>query len=328
MMNKLIALCLTLCLSLSAIAQSDGQALPSRGDEALIVLNAQELEQSLKQLAEALRQEQRVAKQTSSHGSSSTLRLQLLLHLLQQAKQAPVLTPKQGVSQPIVLPAPVQRVEDNDERLKRIEDMLLLLAAKQGVNSTSKAQPIINKRSKPSKDKERIAELEAQLATLLAGQTGRDTLLRVDTVYRTDTVRITEAASVPALQIQPTATIVQRDTLYKERTKVEVADFKRSIYFGVGKSVLDARSLRTMQEVLSFLQKYPTAKVAILGFASPEGNAERNRALAEKRMQSAVEYLQAAGIHSQVETFVGGVDDKARNPQLARRVDIVLVGTN
>lgn len=319
-MNKLIALCFTLCLSLSAFAQSDGQALPKGEGEELIVVDADDLEQSLKRLAQALRTEQRTANIKASKSQSNTLRLQLLLHLLQQSKQTPVISLNQQ-GQPIVLPQlpssphKQQRVEDYSDRLERIETMLLILLNKQGTTATT-TQPIINKRTKQGNQQQRIAELEAQLATLLARKPQSDTVTLVDTVRVVETI---------TNNLQSPQVIVQRDTLYKEVNKVEAVDFKRSIYFALGKSTLDARSQKTMQEVRNFLKKFPEAKVAILGFASPDGNAERNRQLAERRMESAVQYLVRSGIQSQIETYVGGVDEKAPNHQLARRVDIILV---
>lgn len=327
-MKKLIALCLTFALSLSAFAQSEsGQRTTTSttlGADDLIVVDRDDLEASLRLLAERLSQRERAVGSATNKVQTNNLRLMLLLQLLNARQQV--------VSQPASVShiyqseskTPVVQVEDNKSQLDRIESMLLMSLGRNN-NTRPTATPIIRQpatkgKATSSNDSERIARLEAQVAELLAAQR------KVDTVYMPSMGEVSQALSgklVDPIVVSRVDTVYRVDTL--DRTRTELADFKRSVFFAVAKSHLDNRSMKTLTEVVRFLSKYPNARVRIVGFASPEGNPERNKQLAEQRMQAVEQALRHAGVRSQVVTEVGGIDEGTANYALARRVDILLI---
>ncbi|GET44814.1 OmpA family protein [Capnocytophaga felis] len=63
------------------------------------------------------------------------------------------------------------------------------------------------------------------------------------------------------------------------------------ITFGLGKSTVDASQLPNVERIATYLKKYPNSRVVIKGFASPEGNEEKNIALANARAESVKKVL-------------------------------------
>ncbi|GJQ06619.1 hypothetical protein CAPN010_07770 [Capnocytophaga cynodegmi] len=63
------------------------------------------------------------------------------------------------------------------------------------------------------------------------------------------------------------------------------------VTFGVGKSTVDASQLPNVERIATYLKKYPNSRVVIKGFASPEGNEEKNIALANARAESVKKVL-------------------------------------
>ena len=58
------------------------------------------------------------------------------------------------------------------------------------------------------------------------------------------------------------------------------------VTFRVGKSTIDASQLPNVERIASYLNKYRNAKVSIKGYASPEGNLEKNKQLATARAEA------------------------------------------
>ncbi|MDO4781635.1 MAG: OmpA family protein [Capnocytophaga felis] len=63
------------------------------------------------------------------------------------------------------------------------------------------------------------------------------------------------------------------------------------VTFGLGKSTVDASQLPNVERIATYLKKYPNSRVVIKGFASPEGNEEKNIALANARAESVKKVL-------------------------------------
>lgn len=350
-MNKLFALFLSFGISVSAFSQSAdrGTANPTAkatADEELIEIDRDNLERALNELSKALQKER---PSSSADLRTTLLRQQLLLHLLASRTQTPVV---QGGGDSHYYAAPQQptrmpSTESYDARLDRIETMLMLLLNQRVEASTANNRTIIRRKNKTSAepldakielmsastqaDNDRLVRLEEQLSHLLAQKQNH----RVDTVYRIDTVHVhridTVRDEMMQMDLQAPQVVSLTDTVRIVEHKVDtvsvidVSDFKRSIYFAVASSKLDASSHKTLLEVVDFLRQHPQAKVRVLGFASSDGNAKRNEQLAAQRMQAAVTFIKEAGVTNQIETFAGGIDRQVRNYQLARRVDITLV---
>lgn len=58
------------------------------------------------------------------------------------------------------------------------------------------------------------------------------------------------------------------------------------VTFRVAKSTIDASQLPNVERIASYLNKYSNAKVSIKGYASPEGNLEKNKQLATARAEA------------------------------------------
>lgn len=348
-MNKLCALLLCLGLSVHVFAQSaDGGTTRSvaEADQELIEINQEDLERVLRELALTL------GKQSATQGTAQTnpLRQQLLLSLLASRGQAA--TVQGGNHTHYVAPQSASRAHDTESyeaRLERIETMLLLLLNQRAEGATSTGKTIIRRNSKgapldtqiqllgssSSADRERIAHLEEQLSRLLQEKRAHH---QVDTIYRVDTVRIYPMETLRApqpLEIQPKTSVVMPLPITADTVRVvehrvdtvsvvDVADFKRSVYFAIGKYKLDTSASKTLQEVVAFLKQHPQAKIRVVGFASSDGSAQRNALLAQRRMQVAVASLREAGVTNQIVTETGGIDRQTSNYHLARRVDILL----
>ena len=64
-----------------------------------------------------------------------------------------------------------------------------------------------------------------------------------------------------------------------EARPVQVVEFRQ------GKSVIDAAQYASIEMVAKYMKNHKDAKVKVLGYASPEGNAELNQKLSEKRAE-------------------------------------------
>ncbi|EKY17425.1 OmpA family protein [Capnocytophaga sp. oral taxon 324] len=58
------------------------------------------------------------------------------------------------------------------------------------------------------------------------------------------------------------------------------------VTFRVAKTTIDASQLPNVERIASYLKKHPDAKVTIKGYASPEGNLEKNKQLADARAKA------------------------------------------
>ena len=58
------------------------------------------------------------------------------------------------------------------------------------------------------------------------------------------------------------------------------------VTFRVGRSTIDASQLPNVERIASYLNKYRNAKVVIKGYASPEGDLEKNKKLATARAEA------------------------------------------
>ena len=68
------------------------------------------------------------------------------------------------------------------------------------------------------------------------------------------------------------------------------------VQFGLNSSTLQADALRTLTAALKALNDTPSMRLQIEGYASPEGRAEYNKALSERRARAVRNYLTSRGI--------------------------------
>lgn len=78
----------------------------------------------------------------------------------------------------------------------------------------------------------------------------------------------------------------------KMQTVVETSKTLESVVtFRQGRSTVDASQLPNVERIATYLNKHSDAKVVIKGYASPEGNADVNRRIAEARAQAVMKIL-------------------------------------
>ena len=83
-------------------------------------------------------------------------------------------------------------------------------------------------------------------------------------------------AKLTACENQPhTSTIVVKKNLLQP-----------IVIFGQGKSTIDAAQYASVEMVAKYMRNHPDSKILIKGYASPEGNPERNQALSQARAES------------------------------------------
>lgn len=63
------------------------------------------------------------------------------------------------------------------------------------------------------------------------------------------------------------------------------------VIFGQGKSTIDAAQYASVEMVAKYMRNHKDSKVLVKGYASPEGNAELNQKLSEKRAESVKDAL-------------------------------------
>jgi outer membrane protein OmpA-like peptidoglycan-associated protein len=71
---------------------------------------------------------------------------------------------------------------------------------------------------------------------------------------------------------------------------------KAVAYFSSGSTRLDAKYRQDAQEIADILKNNPELYLTLEGYADPRGSLELNRNLAEKRVQSVVEFLKQSGV--------------------------------
>jgi len=76
-------------------------------------------------------------------------------------------------------------------------------------------------------------------------------------------------------QPRPAATIVVKKNLLQP-----------IVIFGQGKSTIDAAQYASVEMVAKYMRNHPDSKILIKGYASPEGDPERNQALSQARAES------------------------------------------
>ena len=338
MKSFLLALSM-LTLGSVASAQSSGQArgLERSSADTLITLTQDELLRAVRAVAEArLAVESPQRSQTAVGLSASdlhVLKLQLLLNALGLGA-VPHAEPSALAPQPATIAqpgsvnylslhpqgatAPAYSSQPSSARLDRLEQLMLLMLQQR--NATREALVLPSAQSKRSRATSRTAPAQlAQPQAHEAPASSSDSLLRV-LPAAAPTVTVTPPAPArpvasPAMSTAPTTVEVIKTASY----------FKRQVFFAVGQSTLLPEARLTLNEVYRVMSADADMKLYLTGYASPEGNAQRNELLSRQRSQAVLDYLVACGISSdRFITVAGGVDRTTDLKGLARRVDIEL----
>lgn len=94
------------------------------------------------------------------------------------------------------------------------------------------------------------------------------------------------------------------------------------VSFRQGKDIVDAQQLSNIENIANYMKKYPEVKLDVKGYASPEGNAQFNQKLSERRANTVKEILvNRYGIEADRITATGmGVGDKFSKPEMNRAI--------
>ncbi|WP_038029399.1 OmpA family protein [Thermonema rossianum] len=112
--------------------------------------------------------------------------------------------------------------------------------------------------------------------------------------------------------------------------KVELKK-KYVAYFPVGEAQLDNRAKAELLKFIDYAKKHPEVGVWIEGYASPEGEAEKNQALSEERAKAVYDFFVEFGVEPARIRYKGmgsqSKDDTVAH-RLMRRADVILVPLN
>nr|WP_314750246.1 OmpA family protein [uncultured Porphyromonas sp.] len=238
-----------------------------------------------------------------------------------------------------------QGSEAMDARLDRLEQILLLLLQSRSNDSRTTTTVLPSRSSKSGRTIERttvvqgqrndslLYRLQQELASLRASITEAQAMAQQTPAQPQQTPaeavnvlpQITPTTTVtPLTPLTPAQPIVRTDTIVEVR-EMENMLLKRQVFFGVGQITLSADAQQILSEVVEAMNSYPTCKLTLTGYASPEGNADRNDLLSLRRSRAVRTYLVKHGITlDRIESVAGGVDYQADERVSARRVDLVL----
>ncbi len=127
---------------------------------------------------------------------------------------------------------------------------------------------------------QQIDALNAKINDLRATVEAKDKALRTaqEQLRRTQQALNDCRNERPVIQRQPAACPKQQQTSV-------------TVTFGQGKSTVDASQMPNVERVATYMKSHPTAKVTIMGYASPEGNADVNARLAKARAEAVRDVL-------------------------------------
>ena len=116
---------------------------------------------------------------------------------------------------------------------------------------------------------------------------------------------------------QPKAEPVVEKPQPKPAPVVTVEPMKQSVFFALNSAKIQDDQLAKIESLVKHLEKYPTAKVAVTGYADKEtGNPGINMTLSEKRANNVADVLKAKGIAADriVTDFKGDTVQPNTNP--------------
>ena len=123
------------------------------------------------------------------------------------------------------------------------------------------------------RDQNEIDQLNAKINELRADNNAKDGKIAADGRTIADLqAQLTACQNKPA----PTAQVVVK----------EKAQLQPIVIFGQGKSTLDNAGYASCEMVAKYMKNHKECKVLVKGYASPEGNAELNKKLSEKRAEA------------------------------------------
>ena len=123
------------------------------------------------------------------------------------------------------------------------------------------------------RDQSEIDQLQAKINELRAESNAKDGKIAADGRTIADLqAQLTACQNKPA----PTAKVVVKQN----------AQLQPIVIFSAGKTSIDAAQYASIEMVAKYMRNHKDAKILIKGYASPEGDEEKNKALADGRAES------------------------------------------
>ena len=123
------------------------------------------------------------------------------------------------------------------------------------------------------RDQNEIDQLNAKINELRAESNSKDGKIAAANRTISDLqAQLTACQNKPA----PTAKVVVKQN----------SQLQPIVIFGQGKSTIDAAQYASIEMVAKYMRNHKDAKILVKGYASPEGDAEKNKALSEARAES------------------------------------------
>lgn len=174
-----------------------------------------------------------------------------------------------------------------------------------------------------------LQQLQAQLAQLQGTNEGNLSAATATFAPIVSNALLTDRKKAPYLSQNVGANIVagqQPMTYFEEQIAVVPADFERSLFFHGSSAVLGSDAQAKIAETVQFLTQFPTVRIQLRGYASPEGSKFYNDRLAKQRQLAVQRQLLAQGISlERIVLSASGINRSQVGAQVARRVDISLL---
>jgi type IX secretion system PorP/SprF family membrane protein len=146
--------------------------------------------------------------------------------------------------------------------------------------------------------------------------------------------------------------LISKEGYFNKTEKIEVTEMKdiekvvmltpievgasivvEDLLFKTGKTDLDERSYRILDQLVDFMNQNPTVKIELQGHTDSDGSSSSNQKLSEGRAQAAVDYLVNKGIDRSRMTAKGygeseprATNSTAEGKALNRRVELKITG--
>jgi outer membrane protein OmpA-like peptidoglycan-associated protein len=144
---------------------------------------------------------------------------------------------------------------------------------------------------------------------------------------------VTKPVEVKKDSVFATASVSFKKDMNKQMIQVGQKLELSHIYFERGKSALLNTSMPELNDLVSFMNKYPTVRIRLEGHTDNQGNPLANKELSENRVKETKKYLVEHGIAEDRIEWVGYGGERALNSnrvealrKLNRRVEVVIIG--
>ena len=114
----------------------------------------------------------------------------------------------------------------------------------------------------------------------------------------------------------------------KTRINMAIRGYETSsVYFKVGKSVIDVEFQNRLQQVASLMLIHPELRASVTGFTDKSGNPAVNLRLSKRRANAVKDFLMREGVRPDrlILNYQGDSNATKANDPYARKVDIVLI---